>query len=47
MTFYSNIHGPQRMNPSDFVNPPTFHLAPPAGQNFTYEISPRLPDGLA
>lgn len=30
----THIHGPQSMNSSDFYNPLTFHLVPPAGQSF-------------
>ncbi len=33
--FWSEIHGPQRMNPADFGDPFTFPLAPSSGQNFT------------
>ncbi len=39
MKTYTAIHGTQRMNFTDFGNPLTFHLAPPAGQNyFTYSV---------
>ncbi len=34
MKFSADIGGAQRMNPIDFGEILTFHLAPPAGQNF-------------
>ncbi len=36
-----NIHGSQRMNPTDFGGPLTFHLDPPSGQ------SPKVYDQIA
>ncbi len=32
--FSTDIHDPQRMKPTDFGDPRTFHLAPSSGQNF-------------
>lgn len=34
MTFGTDIHGLQRMSPTVFGDPPTFHQAPPVGQSF-------------
>ncbi len=34
MKFGADIHGSQRMNPTDCGDPLTFHLAPPARQCF-------------
>ena len=31
-TFGTEVHGPQRMKSTDFVDPFTFHLAPPLSQ---------------
>ncbi len=47
--FCTDVHGSQRMNPTDFGDPLTFSLAPPAGQSFhlSCEISQYLLDGLA
>ncbi len=47
MKFCTN--SPQRMRPSDFGDPLTFLLAPPAGQCFhvSGEIFPHVLDGLA
>lgn len=36
MKFCAEIHG--WINPTDFGNPPTFPLAPPAGQHFHLSI---------
>ena len=36
--FCTDIHDPPRMNPNDFGDPLTFHLAPPSGQNFTSPV---------
>lgn len=33
MKFCTDIHGPQRVKPTDFGDPLTIPLAPPAGQN--------------
>lgn len=48
MKFSTDVHVPQRMNPTDFGDDLTFHLAPPAGQSFNLssEISHYLPDVL-
>ena len=34
----ADIHGAQRMNPTDFGDPLTFHLAPLLGKNSIYPI---------
>lgn len=34
MAFCMGIHGPQRMNATDFDDPLTFFLPPPEGQTF-------------
>lgn len=35
------LHGPQMMNPRDFDDPLTFHVTPPASQNFqTFPLTP-------
>ncbi len=49
MKFSTDVHGPQRMSPTDFGDLLTCPLAPPAGQSFhlSSEISPHLLDGLA
>ncbi len=48
MTFCTDIHGPLRMNPTDFSDSQTCHVVTP-GQGFqlAYEISQHLLDGLA
>lgn len=38
MKFYTDIHGPQRMNPSAFGDPLTFHSAPTASRRFHSKI---------
>lgn len=45
----ADIRGTQKMNPNDFLDPVTFHIAPPSAQMFQLlgEISQHLPDGLA
>ncbi len=34
MKFGTDVHGIQRMNPKDFRDPFTFHVAPPTSQNY-------------
>lgn len=34
--FHTDIHGPQRMKPAEFVDPLTFPVTPPAGQGFAH-----------
>ncbi len=48
MKFCTYIDGSQKMNPADFGDPLTFHLAPPAGQSFhlSNEVFQTLPDRL-
>ncbi len=49
MKFCTDIHGHQRMMPTDFVDSLAFHLQQPAGPDFelTGKISQHLLDGLA
>ncbi len=35
MKFGTDIHRAQKVNPNDFGDPLTFHLAPSSGQNFS------------
>lgn len=48
MKFWTDIHGPQRMNATNFGDPLAFHLMPPAGQHFhlSCKMSEHLLDGL-
>lgn len=36
MNFCTDMHGPQRMVPTDFCDPLTSHLAQSLGQNFNF-----------
>lgn len=49
MNVYTNILGPQKMNPNEFSDPLTFTLAPSTGQGFllSCEIPRDLQDRLA
>ncbi len=49
MTFSADIHGPLRMNPTDFGDPLISPLAPPRELIFVVlsEVSQQLLDGLS
>lgn len=49
MKLGTDTHGSQRIDPSDFPQPPTFHVASIAGQSFhsSREITQHLHNGLA
>lgn len=49
MKVYTDMHGPQKMNPNEVGDPRIFPLAPQMGQGFHLScgISRDLQDGLA